>query len=87
MNTEHRKFLNITLFSVFLAVVVCLSGCANSEKAKAEHLSRGEAYLKDFKFQEAALEFRNAIQLDDKLAVAHWGLARAYESLQRFPVQ
>ena len=86
MNTNHRKvFCYTTLLCLFLAAVVSLGGCTNSEKAKAEHLSKGEAYLKDSKFQEAALEFRNALQLDDKLAAAHWGLARAYENLQRFP--
>jgi tetratricopeptide (TPR) repeat protein len=86
MNTAHRRFFcYVTLLTLFLAAVVSLGGCSNSEKAKAEHLSKGEAYLKDSKFQEAALEFRNALQIDDKLAGAHWGLARAYESLQRFP--
>src|SRR6266545_3439110 len=86
MNTERRKFFwYITLLSLFLAAVVSLGGCTNSEKAKAEHLSKGEAYLKDSKFQEASLEFRNALQIDDKLAAGHWGLARAYEALQRFP--
>ena len=41
--------------------------------------------MKDNRFQEASLEFRNAIQIDDKLAAAHWGLARAYEGMQRGP--
>src|SRR5258708_28701151 len=85
MSTHRKFFCYITLLCLFLAAVVSLGGCTNSEKAKAEHLSKGEAYLKDSKFQEAALEFRNALQLDEKLAAAHWGLARAYESLQRFP--
>ncbi len=31
------------------------------------------------------MEFRNAIQIDENFAPAHWGLARAYEGLQRFP--
>jgi tetratricopeptide (TPR) repeat protein len=86
MNTEPRKFFcHLVLLSLLLTAVVSLAGCTNPEKAKAEHLSKGEAYLKDSKFQEAALEFRNALQIDEKLAAAHWGLARAYESLQRFP--
>jgi tetratricopeptide (TPR) repeat protein len=76
---------SISIFSVLLVALLALSGCTNAEKAKAEHVSRGEAYLKDQKFQEASLEFRNAIQIDDKLAAAHWGLAQAYEGLQRFP--
>jgi len=68
-----------------LAAVISLAGCSNPEKAKAEHVARGEAYLKDLKYQEASLEFRNAIQFDDKLAAAHWGLARAFEGLERLP--
>lgn len=78
---SHYKYL----LSVLLAAVVLLSGCTNAEKAKAAHVQKGEAYLKDSKFQEATLEFRNAIQIDDKLAAAHWGLAKAYEGLQRYP--
>lgn len=74
-----------SLLFILLAALIALSGCANAEKAKAEHVKRGEAYLKESKFQEATLEFRNAIQIDDKLAAAHWGLAQAYEGLQRFP--
>lgn len=76
---------SISLLSVFLIALLALSGCTNAEKAKAEHVRRGDAYLKEQKFQEASLEYRNAIQIDDKLAAAHWGLAQAYEGLQRFP--
>ena len=73
------------LLCLLLAAIVSLSGCTNAEKAKAAHLERGEAYLKDLKYQEASLEFRNALQIDEKSAPAHWGLARAYEGLQRLP--
>jgi tetratricopeptide (TPR) repeat protein len=63
---------------------MALNGCTNPEKAKAEHLNKGETYLQASRFQEAAIEFRNAIQIDDKLAAAHWGLARAYDGLERY---
>ena len=72
------------LLALLLSTLFALSGCTSPEKAKAEHVSRGEAFLKEQKFQEASLEFRNAVQIDDKFAAAHWGLARAYEGLQRF---
>src|SRR4030095_16568519 len=86
MKSECRRYVYYpTLLCIMLAAVVSLAGCTNPEKAKAEHVSKGEAYLKDSKFQEASLEFRNAIQIDDNLASAHWGLARAFEGLQRFP--
>jgi tetratricopeptide (TPR) repeat protein len=86
MKSECRGYTyQISFFCLLLAAVIFLAGCSNPEKAKAEHLANGEAYLKDSKFQEASLEFRNAIQIDDKLAAAHWGLARAYEGLERLP--
>jgi tetratricopeptide (TPR) repeat protein len=74
-----------SLLCLLLLAVIGLSGCTNAEKAKAEHVKRGDAYLKELKYQEASLEFRNAIQIDGNLAAAHWGLARAYEGLLRFP--
>ena len=86
MRTECRGYIfHTSVFCLLLAAVISLAGCTNPEKAKAAHLQKGEAYLKDSKFQEASLEFRNAIQIDDKLAAAHWGLARAFEGLERFP--
>ena len=70
--------------AVLLACLVLLAaGCSNPEKAKAEHVARGEAFLKERRWQEASLEFRNAIQIDENLAAAHWGLAQAYEQLGR----
>ncbi|HET6854540.1 MAG TPA: tetratricopeptide repeat protein [Pyrinomonadaceae bacterium] len=86
MKSECRGYIyQITLFCLLLAATIFLAGCANSEQKKAQHLAKGEAYLKDSKFQEASLEFRNALQIDEKLAPAHWGLARAFEGLERFP--
>jgi tetratricopeptide (TPR) repeat protein len=85
MKNECTSFRYRSLLFVFLAALLALSGCANAEKAKAEHVKRGQAYLKESKYQEATLEFRNAIQIDDNLAAAHWGLAQAYEGLQRYP--
>jgi Tfp pilus assembly protein PilF len=70
--------------SLLLVAVLAFSGCKNAEASKAEHLKRGDQFLKEKKFQEASIEFRNAIQIDDKLAAAHWGLAQAYEGLQRY---
>jgi tetratricopeptide (TPR) repeat protein len=85
MKSECRGYLYHPVLLCILLAAIVLSGCTNPEKAKAEHISKGEAYLSESKFQEASLEFRNAIQIDDQFAAAHWGLARAYEGLQRFP--
>jgi tetratricopeptide (TPR) repeat protein len=70
--------------AVLLACLVALAAsCTNPEKAKAEYVRRGEAFLKDRRWQEASLEFRNALQIDENMAAAHWGLAQAYEQLGR----
>src|SRR5215216_7082159 len=84
MKSECRGYIVLTsLFCLLLAATLSSTGCANPAKAKADHVKRGEAYLKESKFQEASLEFRSAIQIDDKHADAHWGLARAFEGLER----
>lgn len=67
-----------------LALLLVATACSDPEKTKLEHLNRGEAYLKEKKYQEASLEFRNAVQIDDRSAQAHWGLARAYEGSGQF---
>ncbi len=86
MKSECRGVIyQISLFCLLLSAAIFLAGCTNPEKAKAQHLAQGETYLKESKFQEATLEFRNAIQIDDNSAPAHWGLARAYEGLERYP--
>jgi tetratricopeptide (TPR) repeat protein len=79
----RRKFYVLPLLTL-IAAALFLGACTTPEKAKAQHVARGQALLKDKKFQEASLEFRNALQIDDRLAEAHWGLANAYEGLQRF---
>src|SRR2546428_2566827 len=80
----RRKFYILPLFLSLFAVAFVMGACTTPEKAKAQQVARGQALLKDKKFQEASLEFRSALQIDDKLADAHWGLANAYEGLQRY---
>src|SRR5687768_7966824 len=81
----NGRSLSSVLLALMLAALAFASvACSNPEKSKAEHLTRGEAYLTEKKYQEASLEFRNAAQIDDKLAQAHWGLARAYEGMNQF---
>ncbi len=79
----RARSLRAPLAVLLACLVAFATACSNPEKAKAEHVARGEAFLKERRWQEASLEFRNAIQIDDKLAAAHWGLAQAYEQLGR----
>lgn len=79
---SNRRLFSILAIFLFSAVV--FTACSNPEQEKAEHVRRGEQFLTEQKFQEASIEFRNAIQIDEGMVVAHWGLARAYEGLGRF---
>src|ERR1043166_7504632 len=83
-NRECRKFYVLPLLVLLSITALLMGACTTPEKAKAQHVARGQALLKDRKFQEAVLEFRNALQIDDQLADAHWGLANAFEGLQRY---
>ncbi len=83
LRSGHGRGLLFVLLSVLL-LTLGLAACSNPEKAKAEHLKRGEQYLQDKKYPEAALEYRSALQIDDRLAAAHWGLAQAYEKQDNF---
>lgn len=78
-----KRFYLASLSLLVLAVSLLFTGCSK-EKVKAEHIARGEAYLKESKYHEAGIEFRNAIQIDYRMGAAHWGLARAYEGLERY---
>ena len=82
---ECRRARSVRAPLAFLlaCLVALAAGCSNPEKDKARYLAEGEASLKARNWQEASLHFRNAIQIDDSLAAAHWGLAQAYEQLGR----
>jgi tetratricopeptide (TPR) repeat protein len=61
-----------------LAGVLALAGCQNQDTKLAEHMSRGDAYLKENKASEAVIEYKNALQLAPNDSKAHYGLAQAY---------
>lgn len=65
-----------------LAALVLLASCSTDpNRQKRAYLSSGEKYAKAGKYQEAVIQFRNAIQIDPRFAPAHGDLARAYLKL------
>jgi tetratricopeptide (TPR) repeat protein len=74
-----------TARSLLLCLAVLLAaplGCGDDASRLAEHMSRGDQYLEDEKPNEAAIEFKNALQIDPNHAGAHFGLAKAYMFLR-----
>jgi tetratricopeptide (TPR) repeat protein len=54
-------------------------GCSDKEQAKRRYFENGSGLLKSGKYQEAIVEFRNAVQQDEKYGDARLKLAEAYE--------
>ncbi|MFI5005994.1 MAG: tetratricopeptide repeat protein [Solirubrobacterales bacterium] len=81
-----------TLTCLGLVLALGVSGPAlagpveDSQKRKARELyKKGEDLLKDEKFEQAAAQFKKAIELDKDLVLAHYGLGQSYMALKQFP--
>ena len=61
-----------------VALAILMAGCSNAEQSKRQFYENGERFLKENKYQEAIVEFRNALQQDDKYGEARLKLAEAY---------
>src|SRR3984893_18840679 len=69
---------------VFLLGVM-LGGCSlDPQKGKVKYLESGKRYLKAGKYQEASIQFRNALKLDPRFAEAYYQLAQADLSLKQW---
>jgi tetratricopeptide (TPR) repeat protein len=69
----------MTCFRVACTLVLSLVLACHSQEAKLkQHLDAGDAYMKEQKWPEAELEFKNALAADPNSAAAHYGLALAY---------
>jgi tetratricopeptide (TPR) repeat protein len=70
------------LSCLLLVLTLVLAGCSTDpNKQKRAYLNSGERYAKAGKYREAVIQFRNAVQIDPRLADAHWQLAGAYARL------
>ncbi len=62
--------------------LVCGSGCSDPAMKKQAYLESGNRYSAENRFNEAAIEYRNAIQIDARYAEARVKLAETYERLE-----
>jgi tetratricopeptide (TPR) repeat protein len=65
----------------FVALALSLAACTRSPE---KYLASGDKYLKAGKYNEAILQYRNAVQLNPRLGKAHFQLAQAYLAMQSF---
>jgi len=78
--TLRRRAAMVVLGGGLLAV-----GCARSPEAEvARHLARGDSYVAQTQYQEAIIEFRNVLRIDQGNAQALRQLGLAYYQLGEF---
>jgi tetratricopeptide (TPR) repeat protein len=70
------------LLAAALLGAVTLVACGGT--TAEEHLARGDAYTKERKYPEAAVEYRRAIQENARLGTAHFKLGASYEALDDY---
>ena len=68
--------------SLILALVALASCTSDPNKLKHEYLASGEHFYQQGKYQEAVIQFRNALDIDPRLAAAHLQLGRTYLALK-----
>ena len=66
-----------TLGFVLMAAVA--AACTSSAVKKQQHFDRANAYASKGQYPEAIIEYRSALQLDDKFGPARYRLALAYQ--------
>ncbi|MCP3669476.1 MAG: tetratricopeptide repeat protein [Gammaproteobacteria bacterium] len=66
------------------AIIGLLSGCSDPEKEAAAYIASAEVFLEENNLEKAAIEYRNAIQINQNAPDAWYGLARVHERKQEW---
>jgi tetratricopeptide (TPR) repeat protein len=77
--------LKVVATLMVFSLAAMLDGCSlNPQKTKLRYLESGKRYLKAGKYQEASIQFRNAIKVDPRFTEAYYQLAQADLSLRQW---
>src|SRR5437899_1438094 len=77
--------LKVAAALLVFSLAAMLGGCSlDPQKGKVKYLESGKRYLKTGKYQEASIQFRNAIKLDPRFTEAYYQLAQADLSLKQW---
>ena len=68
----------------FLASAFILQGCSDPAERTVEYLQSGKSYYEQENYSKAKVEFKNALQIDNKLADAYYHLAMIDEKEQNW---
>jgi Tfp pilus assembly protein PilF len=65
-----------------LLTCITLSGCSRDPKAQRDkYIASGQKYLNDKHFEEASIEFRNALRIDKEHVPTYLGIAKAFQQM------
>src|SRR5579864_8093347 len=79
---------NSSIFRLVLAVGLVATvfvGCSRDLNVrKQKYYESGQRYFDKGQYREAAIQYKNAIQIDSTYGNAHYGLAKAFLKLQQW---
>jgi len=78
-----RSSLRVVVFAALAACALPLA-CRSSEQKYASHLDRGLGFENQGKYEEALLEYRNALQIQPSSAEANYRIARTLSEKGKF---
>jgi cellulose synthase operon protein C len=79
-NMSRSATVRLLLSGVMLTLV--LTGCSRDPNVrKQKYFESGEKYFAEGKYREAAIQYQNAVQIDDHFAQAHYQLSQSYLKL------
>ncbi len=77
MGSTVRRGKRLRLFSILFAVL--LVGCSHDPNLRKQaYVASGNKYFDQGKYREAAIEYLNAVQIDNSYEDAHYRLAQCY---------
>jgi len=81
----HRGSPALIIILFVVALLVASSACSRDPNArKQKYFKSGQRYFQKGEYREAAIEFFNAIQIDQGYAEAHYQLAQSYLKVQQW---
>ena len=67
---------------LIIALVISLSACSRDPKVQRDkYFASGQKYLENKKYEEAAIEFRNALRADKGHVQSYLGIAKAFQQM------
>ncbi len=70
------------IFLFFVVAFSLLAGCSRDPKvARDKYFNSAQQYLKDGRYEEAAIQFRNALQKDNGHIPSYLGMAKAFQQM------